>query len=109
EELLDGIPLNSRDAEWYFLKGSIYYSRGWHDDARNHFSTACRLDPNNTEYRAALNQLSFKSQGNMGGGYGQQYRQPTRAGGCSGCDVCNALICTDCCCECFGGDFISCC
>ena len=29
EELLDGTPLNKRDAEWYFLKGSIYYSRGW--------------------------------------------------------------------------------
>lgn len=109
EEILDGIPVNNHDAEWYFLKGSIFYSRGWHDDARNHFSTACRLEPNNTEYRAALNQLGFKAQGNMGG-FGQgQYRQPTRTGGCSACDICNGLICADCCCECFGGDFISCC
>lgn len=28
EELLDGVPQASRDAEWYFLKGSIFYTRG---------------------------------------------------------------------------------
>lgn len=110
EELLDGVPLASRDAEWYFLKGSVFYSRGWLEDAQNHFATACRLDPNNAEYRAALNRMGWQRNGNMGG-YGQgQYRQPTRnVGGCSGCDVCTSLICADCCCECMGGDLISCC
>lgn len=111
EELLDGIPLNSRDAEWYFLKGSVFYSRGWLEDAQNHFTSACRMDPNNAEYRAALNRMGWQRQGNMGG-YGQgQYRQPynRNAGGCSGCDVCTGLICADCCCECMGGDLIGCC
>ena len=28
EEILEGTPTDSRDAEWYFLKGSIFYSRG---------------------------------------------------------------------------------
>lgn len=111
EELLDGVPLNKRDAEWYFLKGSIFYSRGWLDDAMNHFTSACRMDPNNTEYRAALNRMGWQRQGNTGG-YGQgQYRQPynRNAGGCSACDLCQGLICADCCCECMGGDIISCC
>ncbi|WMJ23582.1 DnaJ domain-containing protein [Paludicola sp. MB14-C6] len=110
EELLDGVPLNKRDAEWYFLKGSIFYSRGWLDDAMNHFSSACRMDPNNAEYRAALNRMGWQRQGNMGG-YGQgQYRAPQRnAGGCSGCDMCCSLLCADSCCECMGGDLISCC
>lgn len=110
EELLDGIPLNSRDAEWYFLKGSIYYSRGWLDDAQNNFATACRLNPNNAEYRAALNRMGWQQQGNMGG-YGQgTYRSPnTQMRGCTPCDVCQGLICADCCCNCMGGDFISCC
>lgn len=111
EELLDGVPLSNRDAEWYFLKGSIFYSRGWLDDAMNHFSTACRLDPGNPEYRAALNRLGWQRQGHMGG-YGQgQYRQPyhRNTGGCSACDVCTSLMCADCCCECMGGDLISCC
>lgn len=112
EELLDGIPLNSRDAEWYFLKGSIYYSRGWLDDALNNFTTACKLNPNNAEYRAALNRMGWQKSGNMSG-YGQgAYRAPNNTmnrGGCSACDICQGLICADCCCECMGGDFISCC
>ena len=28
EELLDGVPLNQRDGEWYFLEGSVVYARG---------------------------------------------------------------------------------
>lgn len=109
EELLDGIPISSRDGEWYFLKGSIYYSRGWLEDAMNHFTTACRLSPNNTEYRTALNKMGWQRQGNVGG-FGQgQYRAPQNTGGCSGCDICTSLICADCCCECMGGDLIGCC
>ncbi|MBQ4153173.1 MAG: DnaJ domain-containing protein [Oscillospiraceae bacterium] len=109
EELLDGVPQNERDAEWYFLKGSVFFSRGWLDDAMNHFNTACRLNPNNPEYRAALNRMMWQRQGNMGGGPNQPYRTPQRVGGCSACDVCQGLICADCCCECMGGDLISCC
>ena len=111
EELLDGIPLDKRDAEWYFLKGSIFYSRGWLEDALTHFESACKLNPNNMEYRAALNRMGWQRNGNMSG-YGQgQYRQPgqQRVAGCTPCDVCSGLICTDCCCECMGGDFIPCC
>lgn len=110
DELLDGVPVGSRDGEWYFLKGSIYYSRGWLEDALNHFTTACRLSPNNAEYRAALNRMGWQKQGNMGG-YGQgAYRNPqTQMRGCTPCDVCQGLICADCCCNCLGGDFISCC
>lgn len=112
EELLDGVPLANRDGEWYFLKGSVYFSRGWLEDAANHFSTACRLNPNNPEYRAAMNRMMWQRQGNFGG-YNNNtnpYRtQPNQPGGCSGCDMCSGLICADCCCECMGGDLISCC
>lgn len=45
EELLDGVPENYRDAEWYFLKGSIMYLKGWLDQAYTYFSTACRMNP----------------------------------------------------------------
>ncbi len=109
EELLDGTPQNGRDAEWYFLKGSVYFSRGWLDDALNHFNTACRLNPNNPEYRAALNRMMWQRQGHMGGNPNQPYRTPQHTGGCTACDVCQGLICADCCCECMGGDLISCC
>lgn len=114
EELLDGTPMTTRDAEWYFLKGTVYFQRGWLDDAMNHFSTACRLNPNNPEYRAAMNRMMWQKQGNVGSPGGGMYRQggmgaPGRQGGCSTCDMCQGLICADCCCECMGGDLISCC
>lgn len=105
EELLDGIPMPSRDAEWYYLKGSVYFQRGWLDDAMNHFSTACRLNPNNPEYQAAMNRMMW--QRNMGTPY--HTGNMTNMGGCSTCDCCTNLICADCCCECMGGDLIPCC
>ena len=103
ETLLDGIPGNARDGEWYFLKGSVLFKKGWLDDAYNHFSTAVRMDPGNMEYRQALSQMDMQRQN---GGY-RTGRQTT--GGCTACDVCNGLICADCCCECMGGDLIRCC
>ena len=62
ETLLDGVPAPSRDAEWYFLKGSVLYKKGWLDEAYNHFSTATRMDPGNMEYRMAYNQLERQRQ-----------------------------------------------
>ncbi len=108
EELLDGTPMTSRDAEWYFLKGNIYFQRGWLDDAMNHFSTACRLNPNNPEYRAAMNRMAWQRQGGNGSPYGR-YRTGGGIGGMSPCDCCTNLICADCLCECCGGDLIPCC
>ena len=102
EMLLDGVPGYSRDAEWFFLKGSVLYKKGWLEDAFTHFQTACRMDPNNLEYRQAYNRVANSRQ--TGG-----YRTTDVGGqGCTGCDVCNTLICADCCCECMGGDLIRC-
>ena len=57
EMLLDGIPAHARDAEWFFLKGSVLHKKGWLEEAYNHFATACRMDPQNQEYRQALQLL----------------------------------------------------
>ena len=104
---LDAVPIANRDAEWYFLSGSVQYKRGWFDRAYSNFATACRMDPNNREYRAALDQVQYSRRG----------YNPYRPGGdtsgaganCSVCDVCAALVCCDTCCECMGGDLIGCC
>lgn len=106
DQILSGIPTSSRDAEWFFLKGTILYRKGWTEQAYNHFQQACNMDPGNSEYRAALNQMNARRSGQYGG------YNPTpqySAGGCSGCDVCTALCCADTCCECMGGDLIRCC
>lgn len=105
QELLDGVTPEHRDAEWYFLNGSVQYRRGWFDNAFTSYSTACRMDPSNTEYREALNRMNHYA-----GGFGaNHYRSSGNMGGCSTCDICQGLICADCCCECMGGDLIRCC
>ena len=103
EMLLDGVPSHSRDAEWYFLKGSVLYKKGWLEEAFQNFDTACRMDPNNFEYRQAYNRVAASRQ--TGG-----YRTTTaNTQTCNSCDVCQTMICMDCCCECMGGDLIACC
>ena len=102
QSLLDGVPVESRNAEWYFLNGTVLYRRGWFDDSYTSFATACRMDPSNPEYRAAYAQAQRNRGGFRGsGGYGGSE--------CTVCDVCQGLICADCCCECMGGYLIRCC
>ena len=95
------------NAEWNFLKGAVCYRRGWMDEAKRYYQTACQMDPGNPEYQAALNQAMNQRSG-VYGGYNPNMNM-NNAGGCNACDICNGLICADCCCECMGGDLISCC
>lgn len=108
DSILSNISEGYRNAEWYFLKGSVAYSRGWLNDAYTCFSKACSMEPGNREYSAALAQMNSQRGGYMNGNPSQHYNTSSGSG-CSGCDVCQGLICADCCCECMGGDLISCC
>jgi len=97
--------MSVRNAEWHYLMGIVMQRKGWHDMAYQHFSSACATDPYNEEYKNA--KASMDMQRNV---YrNQSYSQGYPVQGCSTCDVCNSLICADCCCECMGGDLISCC
>lgn len=104
QEVLDGVPPQQRNAEWYFLNGTVLYRRGWFDQAFTSFTTAARMNPNNPEYQNAA-QNAARRQGRQ---Y-NPYRSYGGNGSCSACDVCQGLICADCCCECMGGDLIPCC
>jgi curved DNA-binding protein CbpA len=95
EQLLNNA--SGRNAEWNFLMGSLYYRKGWLDDARRYFETAVNMEPGNQEYLQALNVMSRGGQSYSP--YGYNYNQ--RMGGCSACDVCTAFICADACCNCF--------
>lgn len=94
-----------RGAEWHYLMGIVMQRKGWYDQAYQHLARAVQLDPYNMEYRNALNgmQAQGNSYRNMGNaqGYGGTGMTP--------CGCCGDLICADCCCECMGGDLISCC
>ena len=104
EELLNGMPINSRNAEWHFLMGTVLFHKGWLEDAISHFSAACNMEPNNPEYRAAFDRLMWQRQGNFGSS-AQNNTNPYRTSvvGCGPCDVCCGLMCADMCCDCFGG------
>jgi len=99
EALLNSI--SDHNAEWEYLMGSVLYRKGWFDEAKRHYEAACRMDPNNAEYRNSLNYMM-----RMNNTY-RTYGQPVA--GMSGCDCCTNLICADCCCEMMGGDLIGCC
>ena len=110
DELLEGVPASRRSAEWFYLKGVIYYKRGWLDEATRCFETATRMDPDNIEYAAILRQMIWQRQTANPGGYrSQTYTGNPGCCGCSSCDMCTALLCADCCCECMGGDLVRCC
>lgn len=82
-----------RDAEWYFLMGTIYFRKGWYDEAQRCYTQACAMDPANMEYQSALNSL------NMGASYGG-YRPMSTV---SACDCCTQLICCNCLANCCCG------
>ena len=102
EQLLETI--QNRNAEWNFLKGIILLRRGWYDQAHHYLKIAVSMDPRNSEYVSALNNISHRMGGYRQYGDSRGYRRDP-----SFCEICQCLICADCCCECAGGDLISCC
>ena len=98
EQILDAMPQNERDAEWHYLKGMCAYRRGWNDQANQFFQTAINMDPNNQEYRTAVNHMNTQRTYNYGG---YTTNQTGNSGmGCSCCDICTTILCADCLCSC---------
>ena len=103
ERILDAMAADRRGAEWHFLRGCILLRRGWIHDAAKYFDTACRMDPQNAEYRnARLNIERMAQQGSAGRTTGTVCAD-------DGCGCCANLMLADCCCECMGGDLVPCC
>ena len=78
---------SDHNAEWNFLRGAVCYRRGWMDEAKRYYETACRMDPGNPEYRQAL---EFMQNGTR-----QAYRP---GGGQFGTDICGGNLCAPLCC-----------
>ncbi|MGM9618352.1 MAG: DnaJ domain-containing protein [Oscillospiraceae bacterium] len=92
EGLLNAI--SDHGAEWNYLKGTVCYRRGWMDQARRYFETACQLEPGNAEYARALAMMDDS-------GY-----QPEGYGGVSTADcggaTCGRLCAAALCCNALG-------
>lgn len=86
EQLLDR--MGERGGEWNFLKGTICYRRGWVDEARRYYQTACQMDPGDPEFRQALNFVENNQAGYQPEGY------EVFSSGCGGDNMCGRLACT---------------
>ena len=87
EAILDGYG-NHESAEWNFLRGALYFRRGWVEDARHYYRQAVNLDPYNAEYRQALDYVERGPAGAYrpgGGTFGTD--------ACTGGDLCLPLCC----------------
>ena len=103
DTMLDIFALSDRGAEWNFLKGCVLLKKGFYYDAQKYFETACYLDPQNAEYRQALNSIRYAR---------ANHTERTTAAstpGTSGClSCCGQLLCLNCLCRFFGGDRFRC-
>ena len=104
EELLNA--MSDHNAEWNFLKGAICYRRGWMDEAKRYYETAVQMNPNNPEYRRALDILEGQGTTYQPNGYGN--RSTAVFGGDACTRICGALICVNCLAG-VGGRFFYCC
>ena len=53
---------NDHNAEWNFLRGAVCYRRGWLDEAKRYYQTACQMEPGNSEYQQLLSRLQSGGQ-----------------------------------------------
>lgn len=101
ERMLSQLPAGT--GQWNYCKAAIAARLGRHGEAMQHLQNAMRLEPGNQTYQAAYQQMM---------GAMNYQRQTAFAGQNRGddlCRLCSTLYLADCCCECMGGDFISCC
>lgn len=98
--VLANIP--NRTAMWYYYSSIANMGIGNNLVAVDHAKQAAAMEPNNMEYVNYANQMQFRGQRyqSMGGGYG---RSSFGTG-----NLCCDLFILDSCCECMGGDLISC-
>ena len=106
---LEKIAPTLRTAEWHYLKSLLLMRRGWTADAMHELGIARSMDPDNPEYQRVKEEFERRATGFNTGYTGSRGTYQTRGTGENAADCCTQLICLDCCCECMGGDLISCC
>lgn len=92
---------SDHNAEWNYLRGVVCYRRGWMDEAKRYYQTACQMDPSNAEYRQALEYMEHGT---------KSAYQPNGTG--FGTELCGGNPCATLCCLyllCNGGGYWFCC
>ncbi len=91
---LDMVKTAERNAEWFFLRGVVMIKRGMVMDGTEYIRKATEMDPGNREYAEAYRSVSGMGYAPFSSG------RPVHTTGCSGCDICTCLLCTDCLTDC---------
>jgi len=123
QKLLDD--MTTRNAEWHYYQSIVFYEKNWMSDSKKQLEIALQMDPTNSKYSKALDNLIKKIDGSnpykqRNDSYSEQmnstgtrtsrtYDQRNSDVEEGMCRACQALWCADCCCECMGGDLIRCC
>lgn len=92
---------SDHNAEWNFLRGAVCYRRGWMDEAKRYYQTACQMEPGNPEYRQALEFMETGTKASYHPG-----------GTVFSTDLCGGNLCLPLCCAyslCPGGYYWFCC
>ena len=115
-DLLSSISDKS-SAKWFYLMGIASLNLGYYEQGEEYLKKAVSLSPENKEYEDAL--IRYNRYYDDYDRRARQYnrRRHSELGGCccccccgdDFCEVCTQLWCLDTVCECFGGDFITCC
>lgn len=87
--------MSNRSGEWYFLIGMIHLRKGWYDEALTNVQNAVAMEPNNMEYKNALNSIISAGSGYRTSAHGRGYATQD--------DVCRMLqcyCCADALCDC---------
>lgn len=101
-----------KTAKWHYLYSLIALKKSWFDSALSHLETAISLAPNETLYAETKAALMSRHHPYSDDYYHRPRRRHNDC--CCCCDDCCCqfdccdLICLDTCCECMGGDLISC-
>lgn len=107
DRMLDRI--SSKTAEWYYLKGILNIKKGWYSEGYKFLQIAVNMEPNNLEYRDALNRVNYSNTAYSTRPYSGGYARGGYNSNPDMCSICSWLYCADCCCECMGSDLIRCC
>lgn len=86
--LLDA--MNTRSAQWYYLRGVIYQKSGYYDHAKQCYASAVSSEPMNPEYRRA-----YESLVQSGAPYASAPVE--NADGCDFCTLCSICMCMNMC------------
>ena len=121
-DLLSSISDKS-SAKWFYLMGIASLNLGYYEQGEEYLKKAVSLSPENKEYEDALIRYNryYDDYDRRARRYNR--RRHSDLGGCcccccddcccccgdDFCEVCTQLWCLGTVCECFGGDFITCC